>query len=141
MSKARSQKRKLIQKLETDPRVQSVVKPSTTRSRSAWNVKTEDTTKTIWVTYSKFAGDSTATNSPFFGTTWAAINGLRTDHSLYLVFLGKGDDLWTIPFADFVSRFYISEREDGDVWKFNFDRRNNREVLPEYQGIEPLFEY
>ena len=141
MSNAKSQKRKLIRKLEADPRVQSVVKSSATRCRSAWNVETEDATKTIWVTYSKFAGDPAATNSPFFGTTWAAINGLRTDHSFYLVFLGKGESVWIIPFADFVSRFDLSEREDGDAWKLNFDQGNNREVLPEYCGIEPLFQY
>jgi len=141
VSNAKSQKRKLIQKLEIDPRVQSVVKSSATRCRSAWNVETEDATKTIWVTYSKFGGDSETTNSPFFGTTWAAINDLRTNHSLYLVFLGKGESLWIIPFADFVSRFDLAERKDGDAWRFNFDHGNNREILPEYRGIEPLFQY
>jgi len=93
------------------------------------------------VTYSKFADNSAATNSPFFGTTWNAINGLRTDHSLYLVFLGRKDYCWTIPFADFVSRFEFAEKEDGDAWVFNFDQGDNRKVLPEYQGIEPLFKY
>jgi len=93
------------------------------------------------VTYSKFADDSTATNSPFYGSTWNAINGLRTDHSLYLVFLGQDDNRWTIPFADFVSRFDFSNNKDGDAWKLNFDHGNNRQILPEYQGIEPLFEY
>lgn len=82
----------------------------------------------IWVTYSKFAGDSTAKESPFYGSTWSSITCLRRDHPLDIVFL-------------VVSRFGIREKKDESAWKFNFDHGNNREILPEYRGIEPLFEY
>ncbi|MDQ2051718.1 hypothetical protein RBH26_14660 [Natronolimnohabitans sp. A-GB9] len=142
MSTSRSEKKKLIRELENDGRVQSVVKPTGYKSRSAWEVETEESTKMIWVTYSRFAGDSTAKESPFYGSTWDSINNLRQHHPLYLIFLGTSDEYrWTIPFPNFISRFDISEKKKDHAWKFNFDHGDNRNLLPEYRGIEPLFEY
>lgn len=135
-------KERVVQELERDARIRSIEQTTGYDSRSAWKIELRNSTKIIWVTYSRFAGDPTTNESPFYGSTWDSMTSLRRDHPLYLVFLGATDEhRWTIPFADFVSRFDISERRDDSAWRFNFDHGNNREILPEYRGIQPLFDY
>ena len=142
MGDAELAKNRLLRDIENDSRVQSVIKATEHRSRSAWKVETHQSTKIIWVTYSKFAGDSTRSESPFYGSTWNSMTDLRKDHPLYLIFLGVTDDhRWTVPFADFVSRFEVNDKKEGNDWRFNFDAGDNRTLLSEYRGIDPLFEF
>lgn len=79
MSNANRLKKSFIRELETDARVLSIEKSIRTRSRTAWDVETKDSVKRIWVSYSKFAGDPDAQESPFYGSTWDSINDLRVD--------------------------------------------------------------
>lgn len=142
MDDAELAKDRLKQDIRDDSRVRSVIKATEYRSQSAWKVRTDGSTKIIWATYSKFAGNLSKSESPFYGSTWDSMTDLRKDHPLYLVFLGvTNKHQWTVPFADFVSRFEVNDKKEENAWRFNFDTGNNRSLLTEYRGIEPLFKY
>jgi len=136
---AREAKRRFVDRLEDDPRIQNV--EPIDGERSAWRIDASERTVNVWATYSKFAGDASST-AAFYGTSWRTIERLSADRPLVLAFLGPDENtFWTVPSAELkAGSFAIPDAKDGKHWKLNAAHGDNETLLSDYRGLSALFD-